>query len=531
MIKRRSLLAGAAAAPMAASLSAPSIAQGVRPLRFIPQANLTVLDPVVTTAAVTQNHGYYIYDTLYAVGADQVPKPQMAEGHTISDDKRTVRIRLREGLRFHDGEPVLARDAAASLARWAKRDVFGQIADTRVDSWGVADDRTIEIKLKRPFALLLDAIAKPTANVGLVMPERIARTDPFTPVTETIGSGPYQFVRDEFVPGSRVVYRKNERYVPRQEAPEWQTGGKVAHFERIEWTIIPDPATASAALQNNEVDWWEQPLVDLLPTLQRVRGMTIAPLDQTNYLGIIRFNHLQPPFNNLKLRQAVQMAVNQEDYMQANVGSDRSLWSTNYSLFTKGLPLYDESGPGAARMMAPRNLDAARAAVRESGYNGEKIVIINPTDFATIAPLGRVTHDLFRRLGLNSDLVETDWGTVVQRRASKEPVDRGGWSVFHTWWPGISLITPVANNLLRGAGNAGGWFGWFENAKNEALLQEWVEAPNPAEAKRIALAMNVEAMEQVSTVPLGLFQIRTAYRGLTGVLPGTAPYPWNVRRA
>jgi peptide/nickel transport system substrate-binding protein len=530
MIKRRSLLAGAAAAPMAASLSAPSIAQGVRPLRFIPQANLTVLDPVVTTAAVTQNHGYHVFDTLYAVGADQVPKPQMAEGHTISDDRRTVRIRLRDGLRFHDGEPVLARDAAASLARWAKRDVFGQIADSRVDSWGVADDRTVEIKLKRPFALLLDAIAKPTANCGLVMPERLAKTDAFQPVTEMVGSGPYRFVQGEFVPGSRVVYQKFDRYVPRQEQPDWQTGAKVAHFDRIEWNIIPDPATASAALQNNEVDWWEQPLVDLLPTLARVRGMTIAPLDQTNYLGIARFNHLQPPFNNLKLRQAVQMAVSQEDYMQANVGTDRSLWNTNYSLFTKGLPLYDEAGPGAARMMAPRNLEAARALVRESGYNNEKVVIINPTDFATIAPLGRVTFDLFRRLGLNAELVETDWGTVVQRRASKEPVERGGWSVFHTWWPGISLITPVANNLLRGAGDAG-WFGWFSSQKNEALLQEWIEAPNPTEAKRIALAMNAEAMDQVSTVPLGQFQIRTAYRGLTGVLPGTAPYPWNVRRA
>jgi peptide/nickel transport system substrate-binding protein len=530
MIRRRSLLAGAAGVPMAAGLAAPAVAQGVRPLRFVPQANLTVLDPIVTTAAVTQNHGYYVFDTLYAVGADQVPKPQMAEGHTVSDDGRTVRIRLREGLRFHDGEPVLARDAAASLARWAKRDVFGQVADSRVDSWGVADDRTIEIKLKRPFALLIDAIAKPTANVTLVMPERIARTDPFTPITEMVGSGPYRFVREEFVPGSRVVYAKNQNYVPRQEPPDWQTGAKVAHFDRIEWHIIPDPATAAAALQNNEVDWWEQPLVDLLPTLARVRGMTIAPLDQTNYLGIIRFNHLQPPFNNVRLRQAVQMAVNQEDYMQANVGSDRSLWNTNYSLFTRGLPLYDESGPGAARMMGPRNLDAARAAVRASGYNGEKIVIINPTDFATIAPLGRVTHDLFRRLGLNSDLIETDWGTVVQRRASKEAVERGGWSVFHTWWPGISLITPVANNLLRGNGEQGGWFGWFTNAKNEGLLQEWVDAPDPAAARRIALAMNIEAMDQVSTVPLGQFQIRTAYRGLTGVLPGTAPYPWNVRR-
>jgi peptide/nickel transport system substrate-binding protein len=289
----------------------------------------------------------------------------------------------------------------------------------------------------------------------------------------------------------------------------WQTGGKVAHFERIEWHIIPDPATAAAALQTGEVDWWEQPLNDLFPTLQRNRAITVANLDESGYLGIIRFNHLHPPFNNLRLRQAIQAAVVQEDYMTALVGNDRALWTENYSLYTKGLPYYDEEGPGAARLKAPRNMDALRAMVRDSGYGGEKVVIINPTDFATIAPMGRVTHDLFRRLGLNSELVETDWGTVLQRRASREPTERGGWSAFHTWWPGVSIAIPVANNILRGQG-AAGWPGWFENARIEGMMTEWLDAPTPEAQRRIALAINQEAMEQVSTVPVGLFRIRTA---------------------
>jgi peptide/nickel transport system substrate-binding protein len=528
MIKRRTLMAGAAALPMAAQLSAPAVAQGVRPLRFVPQANLTVLDPVVTTAAVTQNHGYYVFDTLAAVGADQKPKPQMAEGWSVSDNGRTWSIKLREGLFFHDGERVLARDAAASLARWAKKDVFGQFVDAAVDSWGTTDDRTVQIKLKTPFPMLIDAIAKPTANVGLVMPERLAKTDPNTPVTEMVGSGPYRFLANEFVPGAAVAYARFDKYQPRQEAPEWQTGGKVAHFERIEWKIIPDPATASAALLNNEIDWWEQPLADLFPLLARNRAIRIAPLDETGYLGICRFNHLQPPFNNVKLRRAILMAVNQVDHMTALMGDDRNLWTENFSLFGKGTPYYDEAGGGL--MQGPRDLEKARAAVRDSGYNGEKIVIINPSDFATIAPLGRVTHDLFRRLGLNSELAETDWGTVIQRRASREGTERGGWSAFHTWWPGIAISIPVANNILRGQG-ATGWPGWFENARIEGMMREWLAAPNEAEQKRLAIAMNNEAMDQVSTVPLGLFKIRTAYRGITGVLPGTAPYPWNVRRA
>ena len=527
MLKRRNLLAGATATPLAARLAAPALAQAMRPLRFVPQANLTVLDPIVTTAAVTQNHGYYVFDTLYATGPDLVPKPQMAEGHQVSDDRRTWTIRLRDGLFFHDGQPVLARDCAASLARWAKKDVFGQFVDQVVESWGTSDDRTIAIRLKRPFPMLLDAIGKPAANVALIMPERLAKTDPNTPITEMVGCGPYRFVADEFDSGARAVYAKFEKYQPRQEPPAWQTGGKVAYFERIEWRIMPDAATAAAALQSNEIDWWEQPLADLLPMLARTRGITIAPADETGYLGICRPNHLQAPFNNAALRRALQMGVNQEDYMTALVGTDRDLWTYNYSLFTKGLPYYDEGG--SELMKAPRDLDKARAAVKASGYAGEKIVVINPTDFGTIAPMGRVTHDLFLKLGLNSELVETDWGTVVQRRAKRDSVEHGGWSAFHTWWPGISIALPVANTLLRGQGETG-WPGWFKDEKIEAMMGEWLAAPDAEAQKRIAHAINREAMEQVATIPLGLFKIRTAFRGITRPLPGTAPYPWGIRR-
>lgn len=530
MIRRRTLLAAAAAAPVGARLAAPAIAQGVRTLRFVPQANLTVLDPIVAGPAVTQNHGYWVFDTLYAVGPDMVPKPQMAEGHTVSDNGRTWRIRLRDGLTFHDGEPVLARDAAASLARWAKKDVFGQSLNRVVDSWGTADDRTVEIKLKRPFPMLLDALGKPVAYVGLVMPERLARNDPNTPVSEIIGSGPYRFIADEFVPGANVTYAKFDKYVPRSEPPMWQTGAKVAHIERIQWKIIPDPATASAALLNNEVDWWEQPLFDLMPMLLRNRAIRSGPLDESGYLGIIRFNHLQVPFNNVKLSQAIQLAVNQADYMASLMGGDPSLWVPNYSLYNRTLPYYDEEGPGAERMKGPRDLEAARRAVQESGYKGEKIVIINPSDFPTIAPMGRMTHDLFKRLGLNSDLVETDWGTVVQRRAKLGPVEEGGWSVFHTWWPGAGVAYPIYSVLQRGQGETG-WPGWFKNAEVEAMMDPWLDAPDPAAQKRIALAINRIAMDQVSAVPLGMFHIRTAYRNITSPLPGTAPYPWGIRWA
>ena len=528
-MQRRSLLKAAAAAP-AASLSGPAIGQDMRArtLRMVPQANLTSLDPVWTTAGVTENHGWTIFDTLYGLTDDLQVRPQMAEGHQVSDDKRAWTIRLREGLRFHDGEPVLARDCAASLARWARRDTFGQSLGAVVETFEAVDDRTLRIRLKSPFPLLLEALAKPFANASFIMPERLAKTDPFQQVTEMVGSGPYRFVANEYISGSRVVYARNERYVPRGEPPSRTAGGKVAHFDRVEWTIIPDSATASAALQSGEIDWWEQVNPDLIPVLRRTRGVTIEITNTLGYIGFSRFNHLHPPFDNPAIRRAVLHAINQEDYVRAVTGNDPEAWRTCHSMWPCGTPYGTTAGSDA--LAGPRDPERVRRMLREAGYKGEKVVIINPTDFPTIGPFGQILADALRRCGMTVELQEMDWGSLVQRRVSKEPVEKGGWSIFHTWWPGISIINPAVNAPIRGAGERG-WFGWYKNDRVEALTADWLQAEGEAEQKRLAEAIQQESWQNVPFLPLGQFFIRTAHRGLTGVLKGTSPYPWNVRRA
>lgn len=528
-MKRRTMLQGAAVAAFAGA--APTLAQPARTatLRFVPQANLTALDPIWTSAIVTQMHGYHVYDTLYAVNGAQQARPQMAEGHTVSDDGRVWRIRLRDGLRFHDGEPVRAQDCAASLERWSKRDPFGQILAAVVDRWAAADDRTLEIRLKRPFPLLLDALAKPDANVPFIMPERLARTDANTQVAEVVGSGPYRFLRDEFVSGSRVTYAKNDAYVPRQDASDWASGAKVAHFPRIEWHILPDPATAAAALQSGEVDWVEQPLSDLIPTLQRNRNIAIDILNPAGLMSIMRLNHLQAPFNDLKTRQAVALAVDQPEYMQATLGNDRSVWRECRSLFPCGTPLGVED---LSEFNAPpRSLDRARAALQASGYKGEKVVIINPTDFPLIGPHGQITADRLRRIGMNVELAETDWGTVVQRRVRREPVDQGGWSIFHTYGSSLAYLNPGVSSLVKGPG-AAGWFGWYTSPRAEELIQSWLNAAEPERQRSLANEINKLAQDDVATIPLGQFFIRTAHRrSITGLAKGSMPYPWGVRPA
>ena len=522
-LDRRTLLKGTAAS----LLATPALAQPAKTatLRFVPQANLTLLDPIFTTATVTGNHGYYVFDTLYSCAADGKPKPQMAEGHTVSDDKRTWRIKLREGLKFHDGTPVRAVDCAASLERWSKREPYGQILAKSVDTWGTADDRTVEIKLTKPFPLLLEAIGKADSSVAFIMPERLAKTDANKQITEMIGSGPYRFNAAEYVTGSLAVYEKFDGYVPRSEPPEWATGGKIAHFPRIEWRIITDPGTASAALQNGEIDWWEQPQADLLPLLAKNKNIKLQTDIPQGRLSILRMNCLQAPFNDVRIRRAVMMAVNQEDYMRASFGDDTSLWKICRSLFPCDTP-YETKDAGK---WLKGDLDGARAQLKSAGYSGQKVVIINPTDFPAIHPLGLVTADTLQKIGMNVDLQESDWGTVVQRRAKKDAVESGGWSIFHTFGSAPAYATPATSSIIRGQG-ATGWFGWYESAKAEELAQGWLDAPDDATRLAAASQLGNLSMDDVSTVPLGQWYGKTAFRSsITGVLPGVSPYPWNVK--
>ena len=524
-MKRRTLLGAAAA-----STALPRFAVGqntrARTLRFVPQANLTLLDPIFTTALVTINHGWAIYDTLFGADTAQNLKPQMADGYTVSDDGRTYLIRLRDGLKFHNGEPVRAQDCAPSLQRWASRETIGQTVAKFVESWGVQDDRTIKITLTQKLPIFIDVIGKGGASVPFIMPEHIAKTDPFKQVTETIGSGPLKFVRAEFVPGSSVVYERNADYVPRQEAAEWTSGGKVVHFDRVEWKVIPDSATASAALQAGEIDWYEQVQADLIPLLRKDPNIALGSANPTGFNGVLRFNHLHPPFNNVAVRRAVMMAVNQSDYMAAITGAD----PTAYRECKAVLPCGTAYGRELGKDVMLGNLDKAKAMLKASGYNGEKVVIISPSDFVTIGPWGDVTYDILKQMGMNVELVQTDWGTVTQRRQSKEPSDKGGWNILHTWAPSIVVGDPVQQWFARGLGQSG-WFGWYQDDTIEQYAREWLLAPSQAERDAAADRFQARAFENVPFVPIGQFQIRTARRkNLVGQIEATGAYFWNIRR-
>jgi peptide/nickel transport system substrate-binding protein len=360
------------------------------------------------------------------------------------------------------------------------------------------------------------------------MPERVAKTDAGTQITDPTGSGPFKFVKDEWVPGNKAIYVKNADYVPRSEPPSWASGGKVVKVDRVEWLYIPDSATAAAAINAGEVDWWQQMPPDLVPLLSKNKDITIASVDPLGSLGVMRFNHLQPPFNNQTLRQAMLYVVDQKDVMTALGGEDQKFWKTCYSYFTCGTPMSNEAGAGPLK--GKRDLDKAKALVKESGYKGERIVMMTATDQWIVNSQAQVVAQELREIGLNVDLQAMDWGTLITRRTNKEGIDKNGWSIFFTWLVGPDMINPALNFPLRANGEKA-WFGWPTDTKLEAMRVQWMDAPDLAAQQRLAAAEQEEAFTSVPFVPTGQFVIPTAFRSnLKGVIVAPIVLMWNVEK-
>jgi peptide/nickel transport system substrate-binding protein len=527
---RRQFLAGAAAVasmPAMPVLAQPATGGASRTLIHVPQANLTSLDPVWTTATVTRNAAGMIFETLYGRDERLAPKPQMVEADQVDDNGLRWTMRLRQGLLFHDGTPVLARDCVASLKRWMRRDPIGQTIAARLDSLEATDDRTLVWRLRKPFASLPYALAK-TQPSPVIMPARLANTDPFKQIPEVIGSGPFRYVPDEYVSGHRAVFAKFDRYSPRDEPVSFTSGGLRVMVDRVEWRIIPDAATAANALVSGEVDWLDSPLPDLLPMLAKSSGVTVAPVDIYGTLGGLRPNHLHGATANPGVRRAMLAAIDQVDVMTAVMGGDPKLYRAPVGYFMPGTPSANDAGMDRVRHRP--DTAAIKAMLKDAGYAGERVVLMHPTDQIYYDAMSHVVAAALRDIGINLDEQSVDWGTVVERRTSKEDLDKGGWSLFPAGYPAAEYRDPLFASNIRGNG-MDAWFGCPTDTKLEAMRDTWMESTDPAERKMLDAAIQMEAFETVPFIPLGQYLPPAAYRSnVTGLLKGAVPSFWNVTK-
>ena len=519
-LRRRTVLQTALAASTLSAVRAPRAAEA-KVIRAVPIGDLKVLDPIWTTAYITRNHGYLVWDTLFALDAQNRPQPQMVESWHASNDGLTYEFTLRPGLLWHDGKPVRAADCVASVRRWGAKDGMGRALLAATASIDALDDRSFRLVLKRPVGFVIDALGKIDSNVPFMMPERLANTDPNTQITQPIGSGPFRFMQDEWVAGSKVVYERFAGYVPRSEPPSQAAGGKVAKVDRVELLYMPDASVAANALIKGELDLLESPAPDLIGLLKSSKDVVVRPNDPLGYALFMVLNHLQPPFDNAAARSALAMAVDQAAFMEATVG-DRTPWQKCVAMFGCGTAEASDAG-GAA---IGGDVTKARAQFM-ANYDGRPVVVMDPADNATLHPGALIAADTLRQLGAKVDVQAMDWSTLTQRRTSKKPPSEGGWNVFVTNATVTGIANPLLNTFARNCGDA--WYGWPCDERIAQLTDAWAMETDATKRHAITEELQRRHLELVTYVPLGQYQsVIAARKNLTGIIGGPALFYWNV---
>ena len=514
---------GALAVPAGSALAQ---SKGPITIRAVMHSDLKIVDPIWTTAYIVRDHGYMIYDTLFAMDANGEIRPQMVESYQETADKLTYIFTLRDGLLWHDGAPVTAEDCVASIKRWAARDALGQKLMSFVNAMTAQGVKTFTIKLKEPTGLLISGLGKPSSNVPFMMPKRVAETDPNTQISDFTGSGPFVFRTEEWKPGDKAVYVKFDKYKPRAEPASGLAGGKVVKVDRVEWLAISDQQQAANALLAGEIDYFEQVPHDLLPLLKSNIGVKIDDLNPLGWQYTFRPNHLQKPFDNPKVRQALFYAFNQKDFLDAVIG-DPDYYKVCKALFVCGTALGSEKGMDA---LLGSNFQKARELLKEAGYDGTPIVLLHSTDLAVLANLAPVAKQLMERAGFKVDMQSSDWQTVVTRRAKKDPANAGGWHAMLTSWVAADILNPVMYGLVNASCDKA-MFGWPCDQEIENLRDQFARATDPAKQKEIADAVQLREREVVTHIQLGQYNIPTGTRrNISGILPAPAPVFWNVEK-
>jgi peptide/nickel transport system substrate-binding protein len=530
-ISRRGFLAGTAAAGALPGV-VPTFAWGQDKaqdtLRAVVYADLKILDPRVSNSWITVRHCYLICDTLFGMDSQLRPQPQMVETYTVDDAGLNYSFTLRQGLLFHDGAPVLASDAAASLQRWMNGNNNGKQLGQFVDSVKVVDDRTFTMALNQPYGLVLEALSRPS-DPPFVFPERIiSAVKEGEQMTETIGSGPFVFDRDAWKPGNEVVYHRNPAYVPRSEPADFMSGGKVANLETVIWRTMPDANTAFSALQAGEVDYYEVPPLDFVALAEQSPDLQVQLIDSIGLHAFIRPNFLQPPFSDVRARQALAHLIDQNNFMRAAVGNPK-LFSECHAYFMCGGP--NETDIGADPYKTP-DVEKAKALMKEAGYNGEKLVLMTPTnaELPVVYALAQYLEQVMKQAGMEVELVVMDWATFVTRRANKGPVAAGGWNLFVSIEGGPDPAIPVTNYWFNSRCGVSAQ-GWPCDEKLEELLNAYSLERDPDKRHALVEQIQTRAYEYLPQILLGQYlQPVITRKNVEGVLAASQAVYWNIRK-
>lgn len=504
--------------------AAPALAQGT--LDVISYGDLRILDPYKGTGNSTY-HAQMIYDTLLNVDPDNVPQPQMVDEWSISDDGLEYTFTLREGLLFTDGLPVTSEDVIASAKRWNALAATGQSSPIDPEGYEAIDDTTFVIRLERPYPLFLHAIGSTFAPLYVMRAEDldIALDEN---VTTSVGSGPFIFESENWSPGARVMYRKNEDYTPRSEPANGFAGGRNVYVDEVVWHNIPDSQTALSALETGEVVFIESVEGEELARGREIENVAEAGSSSRGQSHMMVINHTVPPFDTVEGRQAMLHLINPHDVLLGALGNE-DLFETCGSFYICGSQYAKPAGLDG--LSAEPDLDRAQELLDLAGYDGEPITILMATDRPQNFNASQVfAYQLEQLDTLNVESAIMDWGALTTRRASRELPADGGWSMFYTTGYTTSQSDPAFHFNARMMCDDG-WFGWACDPEIEQMRTSWADIEDEDERALAAQALQERWAQALPFIPLGAVSNRSIYRAdrIEGVLDTPIRTPlWNI---
>ncbi|MCC5969031.1 MAG: ABC transporter substrate-binding protein [Pararhodobacter sp.] len=526
----RRWLTGASAIAMGVSVALaglmPASAQAdTTTLTAVMNGNLRSLDPTVSTAQIVRTHGFMVYDTLLGMDEHYQPQPQMAE-YDVSEDGLVYTFTLRDGLLWHDGTPVTADDCVASLERWGRYDSTGGMMMGVVDSIEAISDTQFVLTLSEPFGHVLQLIAKPSPIPPFMMPRHLAETPDGEQIPEQIGSGPFRFVAEEFRPGDRVVYVRNDDYLPRDEPSSWTAGGKVVHVDRVVWQSMPDLQTAINALGSGDIDFIEQLPHDLAQVTAALPNVEVGIVRPVGMQITGRMNHTLAPFDDVEVRQAALLALDPEEMIQASIGNP-DYYSVCASIYGCGTPLASDAG--SEWLFGDGRRDRARELLAASSYDGTPLILLQQTELPAFSPQPLLAAQRLREVGFNVEVQSVDWQTQLNRQNSRVPVSEGGWNMIFSAWGITGIWDPLISTVINASGTGRAWAGWPVDEELEALRREFASTTDPDAQQSIARAVQERVLEQVIYLPMGEYDIVSAWRDSVQNMPaGPLTLFWSV---
>jgi peptide/nickel transport system substrate-binding protein len=517
-LDRRHIIS-AAATGLITSLALPRTARATEnTITAVLESEAVILDPHMTTAAITRTFGYHVFDTLFSMDTKGAIHPQMVGAVQTSADKLSWEFTLRPGLAFHDGAPVTAADCVASLRRWMPLDSMGRMLAAATDTMSAKDSGTFAITLKRPFPLLLDVLGKPNAAVPFIMPERILPPGRADRIKEIVGSGPFAFDAARWRPGDMMVLTRNGKYVPRTEPADFVSGGKKVLIDELVLKVMPDDGTGASALIAGEIDYMQYLPFDLLDKLEANPALSLMKLSGVDmFQGNFRLNHASGPFADPAVRRVLWHLVDQDEILQAIGIPDRYRQKACPSFWMCGAPLESNAGAEMARF----SVDTAREALRQTAYKGEPVVMMQVSGSIS-QTAGNVFAAHMQEAGFTVRAESMDWGTVLARRAKRE-----GWSLFPVYSNGIDMDSPLTH--FYAANNCADYPGWSCDPAMTKLLEAFADAPDMAARKTISDAIQAAAYQLVPSVMWGQFARPSGYRKrLKNMIVSAFPMFWQV---